>query len=76
MGKPKGSAGKPATEPSPQVRVPRGRDAPKSVVEQASLNVSATRPEPRPPSRPEQPQRRPAPSEPNRPGQTGKETRD
>ena len=44
-------------------------------VKETSSNVSATRPEPRPPSRPERPQR-PAPSEPNRPDRTGKETHD
>ena len=77
MGKTKGSTEKPAKESSSKAHVATGRYTPEeSGVAAARSNVSATRPEPRPPSRPAQRQRRQGASEPNRPDQTGKETQD
>ena len=75
MDKPRGgSAGESTAKPSQEVR---GRDVPHgSGVEKARLNVSATKPEPRP-RPPSEPPRTPlAPSEPSPSDQTSKETRD
>lgn len=61
----------------PRERVETGRQALVENAEPAgsSLNVSATRPEPRPPP-PEQPQRPPDRPEPSVPDRAGKEIRD
>ena len=75
MGKPRGgSAGESTTRSSQEVRE---RDVSYSRgVDEAGLNVSATKPEPRPRPPPEPPRTPLAPSEPSPPDQTGKETRD
>lgn len=81
MGQPN-REGNPAPKPPepssrlPPESAPTSQDVHLAEHRERSLTVSATRPAPRPPSRPEPPPRRPAPSEPRRSDQTGKETHD
>ena len=81
MGQPnrEGNLGTKASEPSsrlPPESTPTSGDVQLAEHRERSLTVSATRPAPRPPSRPEQPQRQPTPSEPRRSDQTDKDTHD